>query len=74
MDVFTIGLIVLAIMTVIFYIVIFSFIFYWHLVKVSFIVVPVIFTFEFFAMGFLIISLLAVIIQYAPALVIALGI
>jgi len=73
MDVFTIGLIVLSVSAVIFYIVLFSFIFYWHLVKVSFIVVPAIFAFEFFVMGFLAVSIVSIIINYLPILVRAAG-
>lgn len=69
MDVFTIGIIVLFVMTAIFYIVVFSFIFYWHLKKITFVVVPVFFTFEFLIVGFLVISLAAIIISYAPGMV-----
>ena len=69
MDVFTIGIIVLFVMTAIFYIVLFSFIFYWHLKNITFVVVPVFFTFEFFVAGFLVISLAAIIISYAPGIV-----
>lgn len=73
MDVFTIGLIILFIMTAIFYIVLFSFIFYWHLKKITFVIVPIIFTFEFFVMGFLVISIVSIIIQYLPDVIRASG-
>jgi hypothetical protein len=69
MGIFLTGLIVLFVMTAIFYIVLFSFIFYWHLVKVSFLVVPMVFAFEFFVMGFFVVSLTAIIIQYLPYLI-----
>jgi len=55
MDPFSVGLIVLFAATAIFYIVLFSFIFYWHLKNISYLVVPVIFTFEFLLAGFLIV-------------------
>jgi len=74
MDVFTIGLIVLSAMTVVFYIVLFSFIFYWHLKKITFVVVPIIFTFEFLATGFLVVSIVSIVINYLPVLVRAAGI
>jgi hypothetical protein len=74
MDVFTTGLIVLFVMTAIFYIVVFSFIFYWHLKKVTFVVVPMIFTFEFFATGFFVVAIVSIILNYLPVLVRALGI
>ena len=73
MDIFTTGLIVLAVMTAMFYIVLFSFIYYWHLVKVSFLVIPVIFTFEFFAIGFFIVALVSIILNYLPVLIRAVG-
>jgi hypothetical protein len=69
MDAFTVGLIVLAAGTAIFYIVLFSFIYYWHLKKLSFVVVPMVFTFEFLITGFLIISIVSIIIEYLPRLV-----
>ena len=74
MDVFTTGLIVLFATTVFFYIVLFSFIFYWHLKKATFVVVPVIFTFEFLATGFLVVSIVSIVINYLPVLVRAAGI
>lgn len=74
MDAFTIGLITLSVVTVIFFIVLFSFIFYWHLVKVSFLVVPLVFTFEFFVMGLCLISIVSIILKYVPELVRAAGI
>lgn len=73
MDVFITGLIVLFAMTAIFYIVLFSFIFYWHLKKISFVIVPAIFAFEFFAMGFFVVSITAIILNYLPVVVRAAG-
>ena len=69
MDAFAIGLIVLVISTVVFYIVLFSFIYYWHLVKITFVVVPAIFTFEFFLKGLVAVSIVSIIIQYVPDLI-----
>jgi len=66
MDIFSILLIVLFIATAIYYIVFFSFVYYWHLKKTSFVVVPVIFTFEFFLIGFLIISIISILLEYLP--------
>jgi len=68
MSSFSVGLIVLLAMSAIFYIVLFSFIYYWHLKKISFIVVPAIFTFEFFTIGFFIISIVSIILNYLPEL------
>jgi len=74
MDVFLTGLITLFAATAIFYIVLFSFIFYWHLVKVSYVVVPLVFAFEFFVMGFFVVCIVSIIINYLPDLIRASGI
>ncbi len=68
MDIFYTLLIALCIATAVYYIVFFSLIYYWHLKKTSFVVVPVIFTFEFFLIGFLIISIASLAVQYIPYL------
>lgn len=69
MDVFTVGLFVLLVMTAIFYIVLFSFIYYWHLKKISYVVVPVIFTFEFFTIGFFVVAIVSLILNYLPQII-----
>ena len=69
MAIFTVGLIVLFVMSAVFYIVLFSFIYYWHLVKVTFFVVPLIFAFEFFAIGFLVVSIASIVLTYVPELI-----
>lgn len=69
MDVFLTGIIVLLGVTAIFYIVIFSFIYYWHLKKVTFVVVPMLFAFEFLIKGFLLVSIAAIILKYVPELI-----
>ena len=74
MDIFTTGIIVLLASTIVVYIVLFSFIYYWHLTKKTYIVVPVIFTFEFFAQGFFTVVIVSIIIQYLPVIVRAAGI
>ena len=74
MDVFTIGIIVLFIASAVFYAVFGGFIFYWHLKKISYVVVPVIFAFEFFVMGFFMVSIVSIILNYLPDLIRAAGI
>ena len=74
MDAFTTGIIMLFIATAIFYIVLFSFIYYWHLKKISFIVVPAVFAFEFFITGFLIVAIVSIIVLYLPILIRAGGV
>jgi hypothetical protein len=73
MDIFTIGLFTLLASTAVFYIVLFSFIYYWHLKKISYLVVPAIFTFEFFVAGFFIISIGSIILIYLPDLIRSVG-
>ncbi len=66
MDIFYLLLIILFILTTIFFGIFFGFIYYWHLKKTSFVVVPMIFTFEFFAIGFFIVAVLTLSIKYGP--------
>lgn len=68
MDIFTTGIIVLLVMTAIFYVVLFSFIYYWHLKKISYVVVPVFFTFDFFIIGFFTVCIAAIILNYLPVI------
>jgi len=69
MDIFGVGIITLLATTAVFYIVLFSFIFYWHLKKITYVVVPAIFTFEFFSIGFLIVVIVTLILQYVPEII-----
>jgi hypothetical protein len=73
MEIFTTLLIVLFIATAVFYVIFFSFIYYWHLKKTSFVVVPVIFTFEFFLTGFLIVVIVSLAVNYLPYLINSIG-
>jgi len=74
MDIFTTGLIVLFVLAAIFYIVLFSFIYYWHLQKISYVVVPAFFTFEFLITGFFVVCIVSIILNYLPVLITASGI
>ena len=58
------GLIILLAVNLIYYIVFFSLIFYWHDRKTSFVVVPIIFTFEFFLVTFLVFVAVELILNY----------
>jgi len=66
MDIFSLLLIILFIATAIFYVVFFSFVYYWHAVKMTYIIVPLLFTFEFFAIGFFVVCIASLIVQYYP--------
>lgn len=66
MDIFNTLLIFLFILTAIYYIVFFSLTYYWHEKKTTFVVVPAIYTFEFFVVGFLIISIVSIILNFFP--------
>jgi hypothetical protein len=74
MEVFTVGFIVLLVMTAILYIVLFAFIYYWHLIKITYIIVPIYFAFEYFAVGFLVVAIASFIIQNLPVVIRAAGI
>ena len=64
MSVIAWGTIILFACTLIFYIVFFSLIYYWHERKVSVVVVPLIFTFEFFIVGFLAFAAIVIALSY----------
>ena len=49
------GMVILLVATAIFYIVFLSFIYYWRETRVNVVVVPLLFTFEFFITGFLLV-------------------
>jgi hypothetical protein len=68
MDIFNTLLIFLFLATAIYYIVFFSLTFYWHEKKTTFVIVPVIYAFEFFTVGFLIISIISIILNSFPEL------
>ena len=74
MDIFWVGLTTLFVATAVFYIVLFSFIYYWHLKKITYVVVPVIFTFEFFVTCFFIVVIVSIILNYLPDLIRSVGV
>ena len=65
-DYFFWGYTILLAATLIFYLVFFSLIWYWHERKATVVIVPLIFTFEFFAVGFFVVSLICLVLQYLP--------
>jgi uncharacterized membrane protein YhdT len=64
MTFFILAFIALLIASLIFYIVWLSLFYYWHEKRETYIVVPMLFTFEFFVTGFLFISLLSIMVNY----------
>lgn len=66
MTFFFFATILLFVATAIFYIVFTALMFYWHEKKASFVILPFLFTFEFFMIGFLLISLLSILFTYFP--------
>ena len=66
MSYFFIGINILFVATLIFYVVFFSLVYYWHDKKTTFVIVPLIFTFEFFLIGFLIVSIVSILLEYLP--------
>jgi hypothetical protein len=68
MDIFSILLIVLFIATAIYYVVFFALTYYWHESKLTFVILPMAYTFEFFIIGFLIISIISIIFNFFPEL------
>ncbi|MBI3631598.1 MAG: hypothetical protein HY219_01900 [Candidatus Staskawiczbacteria bacterium] len=66
MSYFLIGINILFAATLIFYIVFFSLVYYWHEKRATFIVVPIIYTFEFFLAGFLVVSIISILLDNLP--------
>ena len=66
MTYFFIGINILFVATLIFYIVFLSLVYYWHNTKTTVVVVPLIFTFEFFLIGFLVVSIVSILFEYVP--------
>ncbi|MSU60564.1 MAG: hypothetical protein EXS52_01455 [Candidatus Staskawiczbacteria bacterium] len=66
------GTIILFSVTLIFYIVFFSLIYYWHVKRISYVVVPLIFTFEFFLVAFFVVALGLIVANYFPVVLEAL--
>jgi len=58
------GAVILFSATALFYAIMFSLIYYWHLRKESVVVVPLIFTFDFFIIAFLVVMLALILIHY----------
>ncbi len=63
------GTIILFVATLIFYVVFASLVYYWHEKRASIVVVPLLFTFEFFVIAFLITALVCVLLQYLPDII-----
>jgi len=69
MDTFFWGTIILFLVTIVFYIAFFSLIYYWRSTKENFIIVPFIFTFNFFLIAFLVVSIVSLILKYLPEII-----
>ena len=63
------GIIILFSATLIFYMVFVSLIYYWHVKKTTVVVVPLIFTFEFFIRAFLVVALVVLLLNYLPSII-----
>jgi len=63
----------LLILTAIFYIVCVSLVYYWHEKRATYVIIPLLYTFEFFITGFLMISVISIVLQYLPDILKAAG-
>jgi hypothetical protein len=59
---------ILLVMTVLYYAVFFGFVYYWHEKVLTYILAPVVYTFEFFAIGFLVVIAASILLEYVPQL------
>lgn len=69
MNYFFWGTIILFIATVIYYLIFFGFVYYWHQRKETFIVVPLMYTAQFFITGFAIVALGSLALSYGPEII-----
>jgi hypothetical protein len=69
MDIFYLGIVTLAVVVLVFYLVLFSFVYYWHAKKTTYVVVPLLFAFEIFIRGVVVVALVALILNYLPGLI-----
>ncbi len=60
------GTVILFVCTIIYYLVFFGLVYYWHETKTTVVIVPLLYTFEFFVIGFLVMSLGVILLQYYP--------
>jgi len=60
------GTIILLVSTAIYYIIFFSLVYYWRETRANYVVVPLLYTFDFFIAAFLIISFACIFLQYFP--------
>ena len=58
------GLIILLAATLIYYLVFFGLVYYWHERKETVVIVPLIYTFEFFLIGFLVVGVVCLTLQH----------
>ena len=59
---------ILLLATVIYYAVFFGFVYYWHEKVLTYVIVPLIYAFEFFAIGFLVVVAASLLLEYLPQL------
>jgi len=59
---------ILLLLTIIYYAVFFGFVYYWHEKVQTYIIVPLIYAFEFFIIGFLVIIAASILLEYVPQL------
>jgi len=60
------GSVILLTLTTIFYMVFASLVYYWHEKRATYVIVPLLYTFEFFITGFVIVALVSLTLQYLP--------
>ncbi|PJE69472.1 MAG: hypothetical protein COU98_01890 [Candidatus Staskawiczbacteria bacterium CG10_big_fil_rev_8_21_14_0_10_38_10] len=63
---FSIGIKILFLLTTIFYVVYFIAVLQWAEKKITFIVVPILYTFKFFLIGFFVVLIISILLNYIP--------
>ncbi len=61
--------ITLFIVTLIYYLVWLGLVWYWHEKKTSLLIIPLLYTFDFFIIAFLVMSLVVIVLTYTPDII-----
>lgn len=69
MSYFYLGIIILGVFTIAYYLVFLGLFIYWHDRKTSIVIPPLIFAFRFFLAGFLIVSAISLLLENLPQLI-----
>ena len=69
MDIFYVGITTLLATVLVFFLVFFSFVYYWHVKKTTYVIIPLLFMFDIFLRGVIVVAIVSLILYYLPGLI-----